>query len=63
MGVSADNRREPDGDGIEIQRIAVVQHVEGVTMQRNHFRGGQVGARPVGIDVSADRGNRSEFAE
>ncbi len=42
MGVSADNRGEPRGNGIEIQRIAVVQQVEGVTMERHYFRGGQV---------------------
>ncbi len=61
MGVSADNRRKPRSGGIEIQRIAVMQHVEGVTVERNHFRSGQVGASPECIDVAAYGRDRGQF--
>ena len=63
VGVSADNRREPRGGGIEIECMAVVQHIEGFAMESDDLRCGQVGARPLRIDVAAYRGDRGQVAE
>ena len=43
--------------------MPVVQHIKSVAMQGDHFRSGQVGARPVHIDIAADGGDRGKFAQ
>ena len=63
VGVPADNRCEPRGGRIEIECMAVVQHIEGFAMESDDFRCGQAGARPVRIDVSANGRDWSKFAK
>ena len=63
MGVPADDRRESHCSRIEIECLPVVQHIEGLTMEGEHFRGGQVRAGAAHIDVAANGCNGSKLAQ
>ena len=63
MRVPADHSRKPCCHWIQIKRMPVVQHIEGVPMQRNDFCSRQVGAGTAHIDIAANSGHRGQAAQ
>jgi hypothetical protein len=63
MGVPTDDRRKPGCSGVEIERVAVVEHIKGVPVEGNYFRSRQVAAGPTHIDVAANGRDWREVAE
>ena len=55
--VDEDDRRDSGGAGVDIERMHIVEHVDGMTTEFHEFRWRQVVARTAFIDVPTDRGD------